>query len=1114
MSLLPPSSKDVAKRALYTLAPSFVRVLVTNITGLVIVLGLVLLGIMVWQGVSSTKEASRQEVLETLDRGTERIKILIKAAELTADSAERVVRFSEVTPATLRERLESALSAFEQRPELSYLGIVLPETGEYGNLERTASGQILLWLFPGKRVNDQVTRNYILTNNGFVLNEQHPSSGYDPRVRPFYIAALNSPTQETWLNSYQWIIHYAKSEPLWGISYVRALRNSSGRLIGVLDTDLDLPAINNFMNSLNKGYQTQFQIIELGATPRIICDSKVKRIPLPPPKELLPLDQYSNKAFVGKMDMDGEKRWVAARRITLKGGISWLVVASRKDALIELPLRQQLYQIVAMGLVLVIGLALISAHVARRLCKPLSDLEQRVSNILGGGADVPSKTNAKGFNEILLLDKALDNLTSAVHQLLEAKEHKAASLALKGAIFDCSNIAILSLSSQQTIIEWNNAAESMFGLSREQVLGQPITQVVKSAHGAIDWSQIATILGPDTLTLIGAQNAFDAELRVASFKQSGLELHTLFINDISERKRATAALRESLDRFYAAARATGDIVWDWNLADGRIWWNENFESCLGYLSEDIDPTIESWVARIHPDDRDRVAAKILTIQSGELESCNDKYRFLRKNGEYANLLIRGHLLYDDEGRGIRVVGAIQDITERMLSEQHIRYLATHDGLTGLPNRELMLEHIIETITEARKSNTLFALLYLDLDRFKIINDGYGHTFGDEVLKATAHQLASLATQDCIIARQGGDEFLILLKNLNSTDKAYTIANTIITNLDRQIVVDERLIHVSVSIGISLFPQDGESPEALIDHADVAMYQAKGVGRNTFQYFTNQMNDKLQRHVELENQLRNAITKNQLHLVYQPKVNLKSGKICGCEALLRWQHPELGMVSPAEFIPIAEESGLILPIGDWVLRSACLQAKSWLDAGLQPMCVAVNISVRQFLHQDVSQWVMEILTETGLDPNLLELELTESLIAQDTDKVIETFSQLKAIGVKLSIDDFGTGYSSLSYLKRFRVDTLKIDQAFVRDMLTDPDDATIVLAVISLAHNLGFNVIAEGVETEAHCIILRQNHCDEIQGYYFSKPLLAAKFGSLLSSGKQLLLKESPQGSLS
>jgi len=275
-----------------------------------------------------------------------------------------------------------------------------------------------------------------------------------------------------------------------------------------------------------------------------------------------------------------------------------------------------------------------------------------------------------------------------------------------------------------------------------------------------------------------------------------------------------------------------------------------------------------------------------------------------------------------------------------------------------------------------------------------------------------------------------------------------------------------------------------------------------------------MNDKLQRHVELENQLRNAITKNQLHLVYQPKVNLKSGKICGCEALLRWQHPELGMVSPAEFIPIAEESGLILPIGDWVLRSACLQAKSWLDAGLQPMCVAVNISVRQFLHQDVSQWVMEILTETGLDPNLLELELTESLIAQDTDKVIETFSQLTAIGVKLSIDDFGTGYSSLSYLKRFRVDTLKIDQAFVRDMLTDPDDATIVLAVISLAHNLGFNVIAEGVETEAHCIILRQNHCDEIQGYYFSKPLLAAEFGSLLSSGKQLLLKESPQGSLS
>lgn len=1103
MSLRSPST-ITRKDALQALTPSFVRVLVTNITGLVVVLGLALLGIMAWHAIYSTEEASRQEVLEALDRGTERINILIRAAEMTADSAERVVRFHEVTSATLREKLEGALSAFEQRPELSYLGIVLPETGEYGNLERTANGQILLWLFPGERANDQVTRNYVLTDHGFVLNEQHPSSGYDPRLRPFYLAALSSPTQETWLKSYQWIIHYVKSEPLWGISYVRAIRNASGRLVGVLDTDLDLPAINNFMDSLNKGYHTQFQVIELGATPRVICDSKVKRTPLPPPLELSSLYQNPSNDFVGKMQVDGENRWVATRRITLKGDISWLVVASRKDAFIEPTLRQQLYQLIGMGLILVIGVAVVCARVARRLCRPLSSLEQRVSNILDGGPDIPVARYAKSFHEILLLDKALDNLTAAVHQLLEAKEHQAASLALKGAIFDCSNIAILSLNSQRMIIEWNNAAERMFGLSREQALSRPITAVVKSAYGIVDWPQVATIPETDTLTLIGAQGAFDAELRVASFKQNGLDCHTFFINDISERKRATAALRESLDRFYAAARATGDIVWDWNLADGRIWWNENFQICLGYLSGDIDPTIESWIERIHPDDRNRVAAKILAIQTGKLESCNDNYRFLRKNGEFANLQISGHLLFDDAGQGIRVVGAIQDITKRIITEQHIRYLATHDGLTGLPNRELMLEHIIETITQARKYNSLFALLYLDLDRFKIINDGYGHTFGDEVLKATAHQLATLVTEDCVVARQGGDEFLILLKNLNNIDKAHAITNTIITNLDRQIVVEERLIHLSVSIGISLFPQDGESPEVLIDHADVAMYQAKGVGRNTFQYFTSQMSDQLQRHVELENHLRNAIAQKQLYLVYQPKVNLKSGKICGCEVLLRWQHPELGMVSPAEFIPIAEESGLILPIGDWVLRAACLQAKAWQDAGLMPVCVAVNVSVRQFLHQDVARWVMGILKETGLDPNLLELELTESLIAQDTDKVIETFSQLKAIGVKLSIDDFGTGYSSLSYLKRFRVNTLKIDQTFVRDMLTDPDDATIVLAVISLGHNLGFKVIAEGVETEEHCTVLRQNGCDEMQGYYFSKPVLAFEFANLLSSGKQLL----------
>jgi len=395
------------------------------------------------------------------------------------------------------------------------------------------------------------------------------------------------------------------------------------------------------------------------------------------------------------------------------------------------------------------------------------------------------------------------------------------------------------------------------------------------------------------------------------------------------------------------------------------------------------------------------------------------------------------------------------------------------------------------------------LLYLDLDRFKVINDGYGHSFGNMVLKAVADLLSGLAREGDTVSRLGGDEFLILLTDLHNTSDAYIFSQNIIENLVYPVMVQDRKIHLSVSIGVSVFPQNGETSDALIDNADVAMYRAKELGRNTCQFYTSQMSSEMQRRVDLEIQLRRAIAKGQLELVYQPKVSLKTGGITGCEALLRWHHPELGSVSPACFIPIAEDSGLIVQVGDWALRAACMQAKAWLDAELPPVRVAVNISVRQFLQQDVASWVMRTLRETGLPSELLELELTESLIAQDVGKVISTFDQLRAKGVNLSIDDFGTGYSSLSYLKRFRVDMLKIDQSFVHDMLTDPEDAAIVLAVIALAHNLNFKVIAEGVETEAHCHFLRQNFCDEIQGYYFSKPLPAAEFEVILRNDKRL-----------
>ncbi|MFT3720806.1 putative bifunctional diguanylate cyclase/phosphodiesterase [Pseudorhodoferax sp.] len=502
--------------------------------------------------------------------------------------------------------------------------------------------------------------------------------------------------------------------------------------------------------------------------------------------------------------------------------------------------------------------------------------------------------------------------------------------------------------------------------------------------------------------------------------------------------------------------------------------------------------------RVHPDALPSFQHEFQAVLQGQ-RMRDFECRFLHKSGRVVYLTWSAVLSQD---HGV-VVAVGRDVTERKQAEQRIRYLATHDGLTDLPNRNLVQDRIQQGIAHARRTGRLLALLFLDLDRFKVINDCYGHPFGDAVLKAAAERLAALVREGDTVARQGGDEFLILLADLRQAADAYVVAQKIVQTLEAPFVVQGREVHLTGSIGVAVFPQDGESADALIGSADVAMYRAKNLGRNTYQFFTREMSEETQRRVSLETGLHDAVAMRQLQLVYQPMVSLDSGRITGCEALLRWHHPELGMVPPAQFIPIAEDSGLIVPIGDWVLRTACTQARAWLDAGLPPVTVAVNLSARQFLQQDVVSWVTDTLRTTGLPPELLELELTESLIAQDVENVIATFGRLRDVGVKLSIDDFGTGYSNLGYLKRFPANTLKIDQAFVRDMLTDPGDATIVLAVISLAHNLAFKVIAEGVETEQHCDFLRQHHCDEVQGYYFSRPMPAAEFEALLRSGRRL-----------
>jgi diguanylate cyclase (GGDEF)-like protein/PAS domain S-box-containing protein len=446
-----------------------------------------------------------------------------------------------------------------------------------------------------------------------------------------------------------------------------------------------------------------------------------------------------------------------------------------------------------------------------------------------------------------------------------------------------------------------------------------------------------------------------------------------------------------------------------------------------------------------------------------------------------------------------------DITERKRAQAQVEYLATHDSLTDLPNRSLIRQRIEAEMREAEQSGAQFALMYLDLDRFKIINDSFGHPFGDRVLRAAGERIRSLLRAQDVVARHGGDEFLVFLPGQQGAENAFAVARKLLDAFEEPLSFLERKVFISMSIGVSHYPNHGTDIDTLIEHADDAMYRAKEKGRKTYQEFSAEISAHTRRQSDLETSLRSAVSGNQLRLVYQPKLDLASGRISGCEALLRWSHPTLGEVRPDVFIPIAEESGLIIPIGSWVLENACRQSKAWQMRGLPNIPISVNISARQFSQPNLVESILGTIKECGLEPDLLELELTESLIADDAEKVIRTIQQLKAEGVRLSIDDFGTGYSSLSQLRRLPVDTLKIDQSFVRNILTDHDDATIAIAIIDLAHNLRLRVIAEGVESAEQLAFFDEHGCDEIQGYHFGRPVEATAFSEFVLAYQQQLL---------
>ncbi len=473
----------------------------------------------------------------------------------------------------------------------------------------------------------------------------------------------------------------------------------------------------------------------------------------------------------------------------------------------------------------------------------------------------------------------------------------------------------------------------------------------------------------------------------------------------------------------------------------------------------------------------------------------------RKNGERFPTLLTIKAVNDDGDEISHHVSIITDISTIKETEEKLSQLAHHDPLTKLPNRLLLNSRLEHALQHAERKKTQVGILFLDLDRFKNINDSMGHTQGDHLLKSVASRLANAMRAEDTIARLGGDEFVILVEELEDMQGIIKVAKNTLSIFKKPFHIYNQDIFIEASIGISIYPNDGKNTDILLRNADTAMYQAKEKGRNNYQFYTKSLTDKARERLTIETNLRRALERNEFELYYQPQFSLKDSAIIGVEALIRWNHPEQGLVSPVSFIPVAEETGLIVPIGKWVMRTACMQHQAWLKEGHPPIKIAVNLSARQFHESGITSMISDILEETTMDSTCLELELTESIVMNDVESTIKILNELHWMGLEISIDDFGTGYSSLSYLKRFPIDRLKIDQSFIRDISTSISDAELVTAIITLARSMKLKVIAEGVETKEQLHYLKKQECDEVQGYYYSKPLPAKELIQFLHKNK-------------
>ncbi|MBI5918259.1 MAG: EAL domain-containing protein [Nitrosomonadales bacterium] len=670
------------------------------------------------------------------------------------------------------------------------------------------------------------------------------------------------------------------------------------------------------------------------------------------------------------------------------------------------------------------------------------------------------------------------------------------------ALFDAATDCMLIIDMNGHIRDVNRTGHERLGYAKDELLGMHITQLDPPEFAARVPERIAAIRKHGQAFFESAHihrngSIMPVEVHSKLFVMEGQQVLFSVVRDISRHKLILQALRKSEQRYRSLFNHMVEGV-----AYCQMLYDQNGLP-LDFRYVEVNPAFESLTGLNH------ITGKTSTeIGHGLIAGTPETFRIYAKvvsEGQPAQF--ETHI--DALGRWLAVsayatgddsfIAVLHDITERKIAEAQINFLAHHDQLTGLPNRVLVQDRVEQAIAHADRNGGKVALLFLDLDDFKAINDTLGHFVGDGLLKEIAKRLRDCVRETDSVSRQGGDEFLIVLSGINDTDAISYFSTKILQRLAEPYHIEHHDLSTSVSIGIAVYPDDGTNFATLLKKADTAMYHAKSEGRNTSNFFDVQMNREAEEHLGLRNRLRQALQQHEFQLYYQPQVSMSTGRITGAEALLRWNHPELGLVPPARFIPLAEDSGMIVPIGEWVLREACRQAAEWKRAGVADLVVAVNLSAVQFTRGGLEQSVISALSDSGLDPTSLELELTESILIKNTEKVLQTVQRLKALGIKLSIDDFGTGYSSLAYLGRFAVDKLKIDQSFVLDLESNPGNAAIVRAIIQMARSFGLSTIAEGVERGELLDYLRLNHCDEAQGYFIARPIPADEFRRFLGN---------------